>query len=354
MYNKPTIADVAKLAGVSLGTASHAINNKKGVATSTIAKVREAVQKLDYYPSIAARQLRGKKSNIVSLYIPIPETGKIHHSTWTFYFPIIQGFMDKIKKKGFRIHLEFINMEELAYFSHLESFVLGYQVHGTAFILPYKGDFSGIYRLAEIGIPVVTIYSKINDSISSVRTDNFNASKIEVEWLMSLGHKNIGFISGGDSHFASNERKEGYLAGMNKSSYKNIYQGNWTIKSGIEGLKYFITQKEHPTAIFCANDHMAIGVLKACRDLQISIPHDISIVGFDDNFICQVSDPQLTSTKMPLYEMGQESASILLSKSNINNKRIEHQIIHSKLVIRNSAISVMNSQNNGKVKSIKY
>jgi len=341
MNRKVTIVDVARLAGVSVGTASYALNNKKRVSQEAANKVKEAARRLNYHPNFAASQLRRKKSRIISLHIPIYEYGKISQSTWSFYFPIVQGFMSKVKEEGFRLHLEFHNIEETDYTKQLESFVVGYQVDGAAFILHSENDFPNILKLSEIGTNIVTIYHKINDSIPSVRTNNTELARQVIYWLKSLGHRKIAYIDGEKNSFAAIERRKGYLLEMEKSDFYSIFQGDWTLESGVEGLKYFLSQKPIPTAIFCANDHMAIGALKAAKGLNIRIPEDISIVGFDDNFISEVTDPNLTTVKMPLYEVGSKAAQILISNSKISEKKVIHEVLEGKLVIRNSAISII-------------
>jgi LacI family transcriptional regulator len=334
--SRPTIVDVAKLAGVSLGTASQALNQKGGVAKETVAKVLEAAKQLNYYPSFAARHIQGQTSNILTLHLSIPPDGNIQHSTWNFYSLVIQGFMHTAKEHNFRMHLEMSSLEELLDNAYLEALAAGYYIHGTAFIVPYIGEYPGIVKLAERGYRIVTLYAKISEAIPSVQTNNFEAAKTVVEWLQELGHAKIGFINGEEKHFASFQRKDGYLEGMQGNDYQNIYNGDWTTESGVAGFRHFIAQKNLPTAIFCANDHMAMGVMKACRDLKITIPDDLSLVGFDDNFICEGINPQLTTVRMPLYHMGEEAARILLEKED--NAETIHKVLPSQLIIRNSAI----------------
>jgi DNA-binding LacI/PurR family transcriptional regulator len=120
--------------------------------------------------------------------------------------------------------------------------------------------------------------------------------------------------------------------------YRMIFDGDWTIESGVEGLKYFIAQKNVPSAIFCANDHMAIGVLKACRTLRISVPDDLSVVGFDDNYICNVSSPELTTVNMPLFELGEEAVSLIVPDAIDQGVSNLHRVLPSELIVRNSAI----------------
>jgi len=340
MDERITIINVAKEAGVSVGTASQALNHKKGVATATIERVRTAAEKLKYYPSITARTLRSNKSNIISLNIIIPDDGYIHPSSWNFYFRIIRGFSDKLKEHNYRMHLEFNSLKELNNQLQIESVIKGYHVQALAFISTIKSDYSFLLRFRKMSLPMVTIYAKIFNFISSIKIDNFASSKKITEWLYRLGHKRIAFINGPIDHFVSEERKHGYLSAIQNADFQNVYDGDWTIESGYRGFKHFVSQEQTPTAIFCANDHMAIGVLRAAQELNIRIPEMISLVGFDDDIMCQVAHPQLTSIHQPLFEIGQESAEMLICRIKKSNKDSEHVILPTELVIRNSAISV--------------
>ena len=308
----------------------------------------EAIKDLEYFPSIAARQLKSNASNTISLHLIIPADGVIQHSTWSFFFPIIQGFVSSAKKAQFRAHLEFNTPEELSDFSSIQSFVVGHQLAGSAFVILHAGDYSSLVRLARIGRRVVTVYSKVDDSVASICTNNMRESQSVVQWLRKLGHKHVGFVNGVEWHTASLERKAGYEAGMVGTGYKKIYPGDWTIRSGIAALKYFIALDKPPTAIFCANDHMAIGVIKACQVLRIRIPEDISLVGFDDNFVSQVTEPRLTSVRMPLTKMGEAAALALIRSSGTKGSLSEaHQVFPSRMILRNSAIARLRKRMSG-------
>ena len=340
MADRITIIDVSKEAGVSVGTASQALNQKKGVATATIEKVRTAAEKLNYFPSITARTLRSNKSNIISLQIIIPVDGYIHPSSWNFYFRIIRGFSDKLKEHNYRMHLEFNSLEELNDQLQIESVIKGYHVQALAFIIQTKSDYSSLLKLRKMSIPMITIHAKVFESISSIKIDNFAASKRTTEWLNRLGHKRIAFINGPIDHFVSEERKQGYLSAIQNADFINVYDGDWTIESGYRGFNHFVSQEQIPTAIFCANDHMAIGALKAAQELNIRIPEMISIVGFDDDTMCQLAHPNLTSIHQPLFEIGQESAEMLISRIQKSKEGPKHIILPTELVIRSSAISL--------------
>lgn len=337
---KPTITDVAKLAGVSIGTASRAFNKKPGVSDEKSEKVHEAAKKLKYFPSIVAQQLRENKSNVITLHIMLPQDNEIHPSTWVFYFPIIQGFSDELIKEKMRLHLEFNHINELSDPSRLVSYLRGYNIQGAAFITPFTGDYNGLLKLKEYSIPVVTLYGRIYDSISSIDIDNLSAAYNVTNWLLRLGHEKITFIGAPETDFAAVERKNGYLKAMEGSKNSSVFRGNWDLESGSQQLKRIISQDEIPSAIFCANDHMAIGVLNACMDLRLQIPDKISLVGFDDSIICQVSNPKLTSVRMPLYEMGQQAASILKNERANKITGVVHRLLKAELKIRSSVVSL--------------
>lgn len=335
---RPTIQDVARLAGVSVGTTSNVLNRKSGVSEGALNKVSSAAKSLNYHPSFAASLLRKDKASLISLHLCILPDGDIHPSTWSYYFPIIQGFLHGAKQRGFRAHLELTSTDELEDVTYLESFLVGYQISGAAFILPFSGKFPGLFTLKSRNHCIVTIGSRISDSIPSVRTDDFEAATRAVQWLRSLGHSRIGYINGEQSHFAADLRKKAYLKVVKDLGYRMVFDGDWTIESGVEGLKYFIAQQKAPTAIFCANDHMAVGVLKACRTLRISVPDDLSVVGFDDDYICNVSSPELTTVNRPLFELGEEAVSSLLPGTRGRGNPNLHRVLASELVVRNSAV----------------
>jgi LacI family transcriptional regulator len=311
-----TIADVAARARVSIGTASQALNGKAGVSPAAVEKVKKAAVELEYIPTIAARQLRDGRSSVLSLHVIIPENGEIHPSTWDFYFPIIQGFASIAGSLGFRSHLEFNNIRELKSPYPLLQYLRGYNVRGAAFIITSVGNYDGLLGLQENRIPVITIYARPLEQIPSICVDNFQASYRITRWLREIGHREICYIGGLETDFAAQDRLQGYCKGMEGNSFLHISSGTWDWESGSEQMKKLIADRLIPSAVFCANDHMAMGVLQACRNLCIPIPDRVSLVGFDDTLMAQIADPQLTSVRMPLFELGRQAAEQLIDESH--------------------------------------
>ncbi len=263
----------------------------------------------------------------------------MHPSTWDFYFPVIQGFVNEMNARRFRIHLEINSMAELAADSELINYLRGYGIQGCAFIITTNGDYEVFHLIAEqYSIPVVTVYTRLFDTIPSVSIDNYEASHRVTTWLRRLGHSEIAFIGGLQSDSAAGDRKRGYVDAMEGLSAR-IFDGNWDFESGDAELRRMIARGIIPTALFCANDHMAMGALAACRDLRIDVPDRISLVGFDDTMMSRIASPSLTTVKMPLVEMGREAASTLLANAT-QGGTVEplHRKLKAELIVRNSVI----------------
>jgi len=338
MKKRYTIRDVAKLAGVSLGTVSNVLNEKPIVANKTVSKVKSATQALNYQPSFVARNLRRSKSDIISLHLVYLDEEDMSHSLWDFYYPIIMGFTNTIKTKGLKLHIEYNRLDDLIDNELLTKAIYGHSSRGAAFVIPMQEFYIGSILLKNMRFPIVSLFSKIEDSLPSVRIDNYNAVFDAVRWLQDLGHKEIAFITGSKDDCTALERQDGYRAAMMSKGYPDILEGDWTIASGMDCMLKIISRNSLPTAVFCANDHMAMGVLRVCRDQGIRIPERISVIGFDDNLMCHVSDPQLTSLHMPLYEMGRKGAEILLRFEETG--RVEHHVLAAELKPRSSVTAI--------------
>jgi len=203
---------------------------------------------------------------------------------------------------------------------------------------------SQIQELKKI-LPIVLLDNIASDkSIPSVTIDNYNSCSESANYLRSLGHRRIGFISGLLDSNVSNDRLLGY-----KSSLKNhnldddkelIFKGDYSYESGESGAKYFLSLPKPPTALICANDSMAIGAMKVIRENGLSIPEDISIIGFDDIEVASRVFPTLTTNAAPIIEIVSNSAGLLISA--IKGKEIDYQhvILPARLIIRDSCARV--------------
>ena len=190
-------------------------------------------------------------------------------------------------------------------------------------------------------IPIVLIDNISADkSIPSVTLDNFNGCSESAEYLVSLGHTRIGFVSGLMDSDICKERVMGYTSILNNSGLetdeKLIYKGDYFYNSGEKAAKYFLSLPNPPTAIICANDTMAIGIMKGIQESGLSIPNDISIIGFDDIDVASRVFPSLTTTAAPISKIAEKSVSMLMSAIKGDEIEYKHIILPAHLKIRNS------------------
>lgn len=310
------LKDVARLAGVSIGTASQAFNDKPCISPNTKEKVLLAAKKLNYRPHAIAKQLALQRTNSLACFVvPSVKTTWIHPSSWVFYYSIIQGILDTISAHRYRLLLEIHTVEDIRKEGILLDLAREKSMEGAFFVLQIKDDYDNIFRLKSIGFPIVLINANISERISSVCVDNIKAVQKTMEYLISLGHRKVAFITGPMSHFNSLERLQGYKEILYESGLKVkkqwIVEGNWTIESGYQCTGRII-ESGIPTAIFCSNDHMAVGAMRRIKEADLSIPGDVSVIGYDDSDVAKATTPPLSSVKQPLHKVGTLAAEELI------------------------------------------
>ncbi len=190
-------------------------------------------------------------------------------------------------------------------------------------------------------LPIVLLDNIAADkSIPSVTIDNFNSCSHSVEYLISLGHRRIGFISGLLDSDICKDRLLGYKNALARSGIaaaeELLFRGDYSFESGKRGGKYFLSLAPTPTAIVCANDSMALGAMKVIQESGLRIPDDISVIGFDDILVASVVFPSLTTNAAPIEEMAAKAVAILLDEIRGKHSAYLHVILEAQLVIRDS------------------
>jgi DNA-binding LacI/PurR family transcriptional regulator len=203
------------------------------------------------------------------------------------------------------------------------------------------------YKIQELKkfIPIVILDNIASDkSIASVTIDNFNSLFDSTKYLASLGHERIGFISGLMDSDICKERLHGYLSALNNNNLQVdkslVYKGDYSYGSGEKAALYFLSLKNPPTAILCANDSMAIGAMKVIQELGFSIPKDISVVGFDDIEVASRVFPSLTTNAAPIQEIAKKSLDLLISAIEGADIDYQHIILPAKLILRDSCSNI--------------
>ena len=253
-----------------------------------------------------------------------------------YYSLVFKALEEEVKKNGYNLIL----------FSDFEGLnpLNGQKKIDGVIISCFPRIESNIQEIKKL-IPIVLLDNLATDkSIPSVTIDNFNGCSESVEYLYSLGHKRIGFISGLLDSDISKERLLGYTSVLKNlgldTDKKLIFKGDYSYESGEKAAKHFLSLSDPPTAIMCANDTMAIGAMKVIREKGLSIPADVSVIGFDDIEVASRVFPSLTTIAAPINQISTKSVNLLLSAIKGSDIDYQHTILPVHLIIRNSCASV--------------
>lgn len=334
-----TIKEVAKVANVSITTVSRVSNGSKGVSAKTRRRVLNAIKELGYSPSAMASGLKTRISK--SIGIAVPDT------IGDFYGEVIDGIESVATENGYNLIISLnhhIIKEELK----AVNFFKAKKVDGAILVTTLDDD-DYVRSLIEGGFDIVLLDRAPRGlKVDTVKTDNFRGGYIATEYLLNLGHSAILLIRGLSCLDSSRERFNGYKRALKdkKIEYDStfILNGDFTIDSGYTTIKKYLDEKGlNFTAVFAANDQMAIGAIKALNDKGIVVPDEVSIVGFDDSYISPYILPSLTTIKQRKEEMGKVATELLLNRisSFDKEKKVPRQVtISVELIERESAIPI--------------
>lgn len=336
-----TIKDVATLAEVSKTTVSRVMNNSSSVKPETKARVLGAVRELGYTPNSIARALRIKKSDVVAVIIP---RGIEYVFSDPFFPELIKGISTVLNLHNLNLHLDMSNSrtEQREIYSNL---LKSKRVDGVILVCPRFDDKQYILKLRRASLPCVLIGRFPLEKANYVGHNGKKGACSAVEHLIGLGHKQIGFISGSLDLIGGVDRFEGYKIALERHSLEYdselVTKGNWTREGGYEAMWELLNREEVPTAVFTANDQMAVGAIKATKEKGLKIPKDIAIVGFGDTQLASCIEPSLTVVKDPTYKEGATAAEMLIKLINDEEVKQPQVILETQLIIRESCGSKM-------------
>ncbi len=298
-------------------------------------KIKNIIEETNYFPNSAARGLAGEKTHFVGLVIP--------DISDMFYANIIRGVEKTLNKKGYLLNLFTTHARPEREQQVVR--LLNKSIVDGLIIMAYFITNNFIELLKERKIPFVFIdYPPKDNEIYSVMVDNENGGFEATEYLIKLGHKKIAFLAGSEAAWDSKARFKGYLNALKKYGInfkpELVESGNFTKEEGYAATKKLLEKGEEFTAIFSANDQMAIGAIRALKESGYKIPRDISIVGFDNIEASSIIEPALTTVSQPIYEMGKKAVDIitaLISGETIKEKRY---MLKTKLIERQSCIRI--------------
>jgi LacI family transcriptional regulator len=328
------VKDVAAAAGVSLGTVSNVLNRPELVSPATRAKVEAAMASLGFVRNESARQLRAGSSRLLA-YLML-DAGN------PFFTDVARGVEDAAREAGLSVFLCNSNQDadrEADYLDLLEQ----QRVHGVL-VTPVDPYSSRLLTLPARGTPVVVVDRAIDDGERcSVAVDDVLGGEVAVSHLLELGHTRIAYVGGPANIGQVTDRRAGALrvmkrAGLPAGNLVEVLTGALTVAEGrgagqrLAGLP----KARRPTAAFCANDLLALGLLQQCVSLGVRVPDDLAIVGYDDIDFAAAAAVPLTSVRQPRQLLGRTAAELLLDESSNPNHKHQRVTFTPELVVRTS------------------
>lgn len=336
---KPTIIDVARLADASIKTVSRVINNERYVSDETRGRVLKVMADLQFQPNKSAQSLKGDKSYLIAhVYGDAggPYTGQIQ-----------MGLLNRLRDQGYHLLIEEIDYRSDDVEERVSRLVNQLNLDAVVLTAPVTDNDTVIDVIERARIPYVRVTPQHErDGGSSVRIDEQAASRDITRHLLDLGHRRIGFIKGPELHAGTRLRYAGFCDALGEYGLTPapdlIEQGDFTWRSALPCAQRLLSLPEPPTAIVASNDEMAAGVLSVAHDRDLTLPGELSVVGFDDIDLAEMVWPPLTTIRQPIQELADAAAEILV---NILTRRRQpgevlattHRVLPHHLVIRRSA-----------------
>jgi len=331
-----TIRDVARLAGVAPITVSRVINKTGYISDETRQKVQEAVAQLGYVPNTLSQSLRWKQTGMLALVLT-----DVTNPFWT---TVARGVEDAASQAGYHVILCNTDESPEKQESYLEA-LLQKRVDGVL-LVPARDDVGDIERVCNLHVPLVVLDRRISLPLTdSVRCDSEDGARQLTRLLLARGHRRIAILTGSPHVATAADRLNGYrfalrCAGINESD-ELVFFGDFTLKSGLEMAAHVLALEPRPTAIFAANNFIALGVLKTMHAQGLRMPEDISVVGFDDLPVSMLIDPVLTVAAQPAYEMGVQATKMLVRRLAGNSSATPQEVILPVQIVERRSVRVI-------------
>ncbi|MGB6423411.1 MAG: LacI family DNA-binding transcriptional regulator [Anaerolineales bacterium] len=323
--------DVAQVAGVSVTTVSHVINNTRPVSDELRTRVTEAMQELGYQTNILARSLRKGETLTVGVILP--------DSANPFFAEVARGVEDTSFMNGYSVILcnTDSNLEKERIYTDV---LVKKQVDGILFIAAGL-SIENIQSLLDREMPLVIVDRQVPEvNVDCVLTNNRQGGYLAAHHLINLGHRRIGCIVGPENIRSSLERLTGYQEAIHEAGLPFdetlIVKGDFQYESGYEAAQRLLTIGDPPSAIFAFNDLMAVGALSYALEKGYPVPAGLSVVGFDDVRLAVYANPPITTVMQPKYEIGELATQILLERMKNPETHPRQRMLETRLVVRKS------------------
>jgi len=335
---KSTIKDVARLANVSITTVSRVLNTPELVARDTLTEVLKVIEELQYHPNALARGLINKRTQTVA--VLIPDLSNL------FFTELVRGIEDKANESGYNVIIcNTHNSKDrmMAYLRILNE----KQVDGIIFTSePIYPDYYEIFRALPMPVVLAATHS-LEYELASVKVNDEKAGFDAGEYLIQLGHRNIGMLGGSVlDQVTALPRLQGFIRAMRTHGVdfdleRCVVHGGYRFEHGYSGMISLHNKFPELTAVFASSDERAMGAITYLHEQGIRIPEDISVIGFDNTRLAEMCYPKLTTVAQPLHSIGYEAASKL--DQLLNNGAIEElrTYVPHEIIVRESTRNIM-------------
>ena len=324
--------DVAETAGVALTTVSRAFSDPAKLSPNTLRRIASASADLNYTINLNARALRAKTSGVVL--VLLPDIGN------PFFSLVLKGIEEAARESG-RVLLIGDTGRDDALAENYAGQIEARTVDGMILLdgrLPFRPGSRGRARMMQS--PLVALSERVGEAgIPYVGIDNVAAAGEVAGFLASLGHVEVAHIAGPSASSLTEERARGFLAGARNHGISMLgsVEGDFSVASGREAGAAILRWRRLPTAIFASNDEMAMGAIHAVKAAGLTVPGDLSVVGFDDIGFCEIHEPPLTTVRQPRRAMGRAALDLVVAR--IEGRPLPERTItlHHRLIVRASA-----------------
>ncbi len=338
-----TIIDVAKKADVSIATVSHVINQTRYVGDELTQRVNQTIKELGYYPNRLVGSLRNKKTHTIGLILP-----SISNETFAIFTETVEKILFS---SGYNLIICSTSQDSILEEASFNTMLT--KKMDAIIAIPTSSNVEKMREIQSMGIPLVIVDRVIDGfDVDTVRVDNFKGSYDVVKYLISLGHRSIGYIDRNVELSHSLEQRRGYIKALEDNGVtpkpENIIRADGSdYKSGIRAAQTLVRQAQDITAIYAYYDIVAFGAMRGIYDLGYKIPEDISIIGYDGMPFTEASYPRLTTVSVPVDQLASETCKLLMKrieekhlKGNQDKpeSKTEDIIIQPSLIVRDSAV----------------
>ncbi len=336
MRSKPvTIRQVAEAAGVSISTVSNVLYGKKGYySPETAERVWAAVERLGYRPNHTARSLARRRTATIGVVV---EQALGNVSSNVYFSIVLDGILQGATDNDYQVKIIRVRPDDpMKALGHIEDG----SVEGVVLVALLAGN-PLLNHMERSFVPAIVAGSiPPNVKLPCVDVDDIAATYQAVKWLIELGHRRIGIITGDIKQWSARRREQGYVMALREAGLAPNpawrYEGDYRLESGEAGIAHLMNTRPRPTAVVCGNDKIAIGALHMLMEMGVRVPDEVSIVGFDDAEESAFTNPPLTTIRQEMFQIGLRASEMLFQQIQTGERLHHNLLLPGELIVRGS------------------